>query len=113
MSFFAGRTTILATLLATVAAGNVTGLFARPAAPGVGERSAADGSALWQNALTDHQLANWVEQCVQQWPLTAAERRVEEIGWAKDIREAERLAKKHNRPIFLFIYDGRMAIGRC
>jgi len=43
----------------------------------------------------------------------AEEKRFDEIGWAKDIREALRLAKQHNRPVFLFTHDGRMNIGRC
>ena len=41
------------------------------------------------------------------------EKRFDEIGWAKDIREARRLATQHNRPVFLFTHDGRMNIGRC
>lgn len=41
------------------------------------------------------------------------EKRFDEIGWAKDIREARRLAAQHNRPVFLFTHDGRMNIGRC
>jgi hypothetical protein len=41
------------------------------------------------------------------------EKRFDEIGWAKDIRDARRLATEHNRPIFLFTHDGRMNIGRC
>jgi hypothetical protein len=41
------------------------------------------------------------------------EKRFDEIGWAKDIREALRLANQHNRPVFLFTHDGRMNIGRC
>jgi hypothetical protein len=43
----------------------------------------------------------------------AEEKRFDEIGWARDIREALRLAKQHNRPVFLFTHDGRMNIGRC
>ena len=43
----------------------------------------------------------------------AEEKRFDEIGWAKDIREALRLASQHNRPVFLFTHDGRMNIGRC
>jgi hypothetical protein len=43
----------------------------------------------------------------------AEEKRFDEIGWAKDIRDAQRLAKEHNRPGFLFTHDGRMNIGRC
>ena len=41
------------------------------------------------------------------------EKRFDEIGWAKDIRESLRLAKQHDRPVFLFTHDGRMNIGRC
>ena len=43
----------------------------------------------------------------------ANERRMDDIGWARDIREALRLAKAHKRPVFLFTHDGRMAAGRC
>ena len=43
----------------------------------------------------------------------AEEKRFDEIGWAKDIRDAQRLAKEHKRPVFLFTHDGRMNIGRC
>lgn len=41
------------------------------------------------------------------------ERRMDEIGWARDIRDALRLAKEHRRPVFLFTHDGRIAAGRC
>lgn len=43
----------------------------------------------------------------------ADEKRFDEIGWARDIREARWLAKEHKRPVFLFTHDGRMNIGRC
>jgi hypothetical protein len=55
----------------------------------------------------------WVEKRVQEWQPTASERRFDEIGWAADIREARRLAREHNRPVFLFTHDGRMNLGRC
>ena len=56
----------------------------------------------------------WVEKRIQDWQPTAEERRLDEIGWAKDIRTAERLAKEHGRPIFLFTYDGVcLATYRC
>jgi hypothetical protein len=64
-------------------------------------------------AVADRELAGWVEKRIQEWEPTAADRRFDEIGWAKDIRDAERLAKEHDRPVFLFTHDGRMAIGRC
>jgi hypothetical protein len=63
--------------------------------------------------VPDSRVAAWVEQRVQAWQPTADERRFDDIGWVKDIREAERLAKENNRPVFLFTHNGRMAIGRC
>ena len=54
-----------------------------------------------------------VQQRVAELQPKAEEKRFDEIGWAKDIREARRLAKEHNRPVFLFTHDGRMNIGRC
>lgn len=56
---------------------------------------------------------SWIEQRVRELQPTAKEKRFDEIGWAKDIRTAERLAKENNRPVFLFTHDGRMNIGRC
>jgi hypothetical protein len=55
----------------------------------------------------------WVARRVQQWQPNAAERRWESIGWARDIRQALRLAQQHRRPVFLFTLDGRMNLGRC
>lgn len=57
--------------------------------------------------------AAWVQQRVQRWQPTAAERRFDDIGWVPDILEARRLAEQHQRPIFLFTHDGHMAVGRC
>ena len=44
---------------------------------------------------------------------TEAERRIDRVGWATSLLEAEKLAKQHNRPVFLFTHDGRMGNGRC
>ena len=57
--------------------------------------------------------AAWVKQRVAQWQPTEREKRWEGIGWAGSIREAERLGKEHNRPVFLFTLDGKMSVGRC
>jgi hypothetical protein len=57
--------------------------------------------------------AAWVDERVKEWQPTAAEKRIDEIGWAADIRTAEKLAKENNRPVFLFTHDGRINIGRC
>ncbi len=54
-----------------------------------------------------------VRQRVAELQPRTEEKRFDEIGWAKDIREALRLAKQHNRPVFLFTHDGRMNVGRC
>src|SRR5207248_11109793 len=55
----------------------------------------------------------WVEKRAQELEPAARERRIDEIGWASDIRQAERLAAQHNRPVFLFTHDGRINTGRC
>ncbi len=70
-------------------------------------------SANWADVIGDRLFPNWVEKRVQELQVTPAERRMDDIGWAKDIRDALRLAGKHERPIFLFTHLGRMAIGRC
>jgi hypothetical protein len=57
--------------------------------------------------------AAWVDERVRAWQPTAAERRFDDIGWAKDIRVAEELARKHRRPVFLFTHDGHIQTGRC
>ena len=47
-----------------------------------------------------------VDKCVEVWQPTSAERRLDEIGWAPDLRTALRLAKENGRPVFLFHYVG-------
>jgi hypothetical protein len=79
----------------------------------------AVGAAGWAPAApegkrpADGDVAAWVRQRVRDWQPTADERRFDEIAWVKDIRTAERLAKEHNRPVFLFTHDGHMDVGRC
>jgi hypothetical protein len=90
----------------------LTGVFASAVAlratTQAGEKSAKDGD-----------LAAWIDQRIQAWQPTKEERRVDEIGWALDIRDALRLASEHQRPIFLFTYSGSadrenaMALQRC
>lgn len=54
-----------------------------------------------------------VDRKIMDWQPSARERRWEQIGWAKDIRDAKRLAKASGRPVFLFTHDGRLNVGRC
>jgi hypothetical protein len=70
-------------------------------------------TATAQKTKTPADPAAWVTQRVRDWQPTPAERRFDDIGWAKDILEARRLAKEHHRPVFLFTHDGHMAVGRC
>ena len=70
-------------------------------------------AALAAGPPTDDQLVAWVDARVKEWQPTAEERRFDEIGWAADIRTALRLAREHNRPVFLFTMDGRINTGRC
>ena len=55
----------------------------------------------------------WVSRRVRELQPNVLERKIDRIGWAKDIRAAEQLAREHNRPVFLFTLDGRMDTGRC
>jgi hypothetical protein len=53
-----------------------------------------------------------VDRRVQAWQPTKAERRIDEIAWASDIRTALRQSEESRRPVFLFTHDGRMGVGR-
>ncbi|MBY0525376.1 MAG: RNA polymerase sigma factor [Gemmataceae bacterium] len=57
--------------------------------------------------------AAWVEGRIQAWQPTEAERRFDEIGWSTTLLAAERLAKEHNRPVFLFVHNGSVVNARC
>ena len=55
----------------------------------------------------------WVDGKVDQCAPKPEERRFDATGWSTDIRTALKLAKPHDRPVFLFTHDGRMGVGRC
>lgn len=57
--------------------------------------------------------AAWVDKRAAEIQPTANEKRIDSIGWAKDIRTALELGKTNHRPVFLFTHDGRMGHGRC
>ncbi len=67
----------------------------------------------------DDEFATKVNQRVQDWQPTSEERLLDQVGWASDLVEAQRLAKKHNRPLFVFTYSGSttrnnaIALRRC
>jgi hypothetical protein len=113
MSFLARRALETAASLAVILAGDAAGMLGGQALAGDAQGRTAAVSLQRGNAIGDRALASWVEKRLQQWQMTDAERRFDEIGWAKTICDAERLAKQHGRPVFLFTYDGQMSIGRC
>jgi hypothetical protein len=55
----------------------------------------------------------WVDQKVADCEPKREERRFDETGWVTAIGPALKLAREHNRPVFLFTHDGHMAVGRC
>lgn len=63
--------------------------------------------------IPDAKVVRWVEETVEERQAAPEDRRFDEIGWVTDIREAIKLGKEHNRPIFLFTGDGRINTGRC
>jgi hypothetical protein len=63
--------------------------------------------------LRDDSLVSAVEFQLRKIQPTRAERRFDEIGWAPDLAAAEAAAKKVNRPVYLFTYDGKIDTGRC
>jgi hypothetical protein len=73
------------------------------------------GTAAWaeEKPVADADLARWIDKRVEERQPPAADKRFDEIGWARDIRTALALAKEHNRPVFLFTHDGRINTGRC
>jgi hypothetical protein len=63
--------------------------------------------------LADKDLVATVDTRVKDRQPTTAERAFDAVGWARTIVDAQKLAKEHQRPVFLFTHDGRMNLGRC
>ncbi len=53
-----------------------------------------------------------IDEKIKAWQPLPEERRFDQIGWAKSIPEALRLAKEHNRPLFVMAHVGRINTGR-
>jgi hypothetical protein len=71
------------------------------------------GIAAAQTGLKDDSFVTRVQKKVHEIQPSRAERRFDEIGWAPSILEAEKIAKRLNRPVYLFTYDGKIETGRC
>jgi hypothetical protein len=64
-------------------------------------------------AISDANVIQTVDARLADWWLKPDERRFDRIGWAPDVRTAQKLAAEHSRPLFLFTMDGRVNTGRC
>jgi hypothetical protein len=66
-------------------------------------------------AATEQQKADpqWVAARVREWMPSGKEKSFDQIGWVTELCEATRLAKEHNRGVFIFVIDGKIATGRC
>jgi hypothetical protein len=63
--------------------------------------------------IKDDPLVNEVQEKVRKIQPSRAEKRFDEIGWAASILQAEDVAARLNRPVFLFTYNGSIDTGRC
>jgi hypothetical protein len=86
------------------------GNFAAIASAGVILIGAAVAAETW---LRDDNLVVSVEKKVREIQPSRDEKRFDEIGWAPSILAAEAIARKTNRPMFLFTYNGKIDTGRC
>ncbi len=68
--------------------------------------------ALAAPAASQEDIKTEVDRRVLAWRPTEAERRIDDIAWAPDIRAALRLGRESGRPVFVFTHDGRMGVGR-
>lgn len=53
-----------------------------------------------------------IDRRVLEWQPSPDERRFDRIGWAPDLRTAERLSKESGRPVVLLTQSGRVNLGR-
>jgi len=54
-----------------------------------------------------------IDRSIDKIQPTRKEKRFDGIGWVKGLCEGERLARKNERPLFLFSNVGELGIGRC
>ena len=63
--------------------------------------------------IKDDALVKDVQERVRKIQPTRQEKRFDEIGWAGSILQAEEVAARVHRPVFLFVYNGSIDTGRC
>src|SRR5260370_42340250 len=62
--------------------------------------------------VADKDVTSYVDRRVEEWQPTTDEKRFDEIGWGTGLLQTEELARKHERPLFLFTHDGKMPLAR-
>ena len=64
--------------------------------------------------ISDSYAEWWTNRRVKMLSKQFDKRPYEQIGWADGIQHSLKLAEEHQRPIFLFTFDGlSMLTGRC
>jgi RNA polymerase sigma factor (sigma-70 family) len=68
----------------------------------------------WGNVPEDSRPPEFsrIDEKVKAWQPMPEERRFDQIGWAKDVPEAIRLAREHSRYVFVVAHVGRISTGR-
>jgi RNA polymerase sigma factor (sigma-70 family) len=68
----------------------------------------------WGESRTDLRPPDFAEidRQVREWQPSPEERRFDQIGWTRDLREALRLSKESGRPMLLLSQSGRVNLGR-
>jgi hypothetical protein len=81
--------------------------------------SGASARPLFESRLEDNTAAHrqdesWVANRVAAWQPSAEESAFDRIDWVNNLRDAQRISRSHERPMFLFTYDGTSLSGyRC
>jgi RNA polymerase sigma-70 factor (ECF subfamily) len=68
----------------------------------------------WGNAPEDPRPPEFtkIDEKIKAWQPRPDERRFDEIGWAKDLPQALRLAAENKRPVLVVAHVGRLNVGR-
>jgi hypothetical protein len=55
----------------------------------------------------------WLAKRIDEWMPKDQEKNFDQIAWMTQLVEAMKLAKVHNRGVFIFVLDGDVGTGRC
>ena len=75
--------------------------------------AAVYGYTRWHKEPAQPGVADWLADRVTELQPTADERKIDRIGWAPSIMDAQRLGRESGRPVFVFTHQGDIRTGRC